>query len=48
MNHYKTNEMLVKDNYTLTELGDMMPWEREVYIIMITQHKEEEAKRWQQ
>jgi len=49
MNHFKTNEMLVAEhNYSLTELGDMMPWEREVYVIMITQRKEEEAKRWQQ
>ena len=31
--------------YSLTELNDMIPWEREVYTILLEQHlKEEEEK----
>ncbi|SVD54802.1 uncharacterized protein METZ01_LOCUS407656 [marine metagenome] len=28
--------------YSLTELDDMMPWEREIYIKLLLQHLEEE------
>ncbi len=28
--------------YSLTELDDMMPWEREIYIKLLVQHLEEE------
>ena len=31
--------------YSLTELEDMMPWEREIYVNLLTQHIEEENKR---
>ena len=31
--------------YSLTELDDMMPWEREIYIGLLIQHIEEENKR---
>jgi len=34
------------DKYTLTELDQMIPWEREIYITMLTQRiKEENEKR---
>ena len=31
--------------YSLTELENMIPWEREVYITLLIQHLEEEEKR---
>jgi|TARA_B110000977_G_scaffold197107_1_gene278877 hypothetical protein len=31
--------------YSLTELDNMMPWEREIYIGLLIQHIEEENKR---
>ena len=36
INHYK---------WSLTELDDMMPWEREIYVAMLKQYVEEENKR---
>ena len=35
-NHYK---------WSLTELDDMMPWEREIYVAMLKQFVEEENQR---
>jgi len=31
--------------YSLTELDDMMPWEREIYIKLLLQHLEEERQK---
>ena len=31
--------------YSLTELDDMMPWEREIYVAMLKQFVEEENQR---
>ena len=31
-------------NWSLTELDNMMPWEREVYIGLLIEHLEEEKK----
>jgi hypothetical protein len=31
--------------YSLTELEEMMPWEREIYISMLLNHLEEEKER---
>jgi hypothetical protein len=31
--------------YSLTELDDMMPWEREIYIGLLSQHIKEENER---
>jgi hypothetical protein len=31
--------------YSLTELDNMMPWEREIYINLLLQHLEEEKER---
>lgn len=28
--------------YSLTEIEDMMPWEREVYVMLLRQHIDEE------
>lgn len=34
--------------YTLTEIEMMMPWEREIYIILLLQAIEEEKKQRQE
>ncbi len=35
-NYYQTNFALMKfHNYTLEDLENMLPWERELYIIMV-------------
>lgn len=31
--------------YSLTELDNMFPYEREIYIALLNQHLEEEAKK---
>jgi hypothetical protein len=31
--------------YSLTELDNMMPWEREIYVDMLVEHIKEENKR---
>ena len=31
--------------YSLTELDNMIPWEREIYIKLLMQHLEEENER---
>ncbi len=46
MNHYKTNFALMQHHkYSLTELGDMMPWERDVYVNLLLAHLQEEERR---
>jgi hypothetical protein len=37
--------MMQHYNYSLTELDNMMPWEREIYVSMLKQHVEEENER---
>ena len=32
--------------YSLTELEEMLPWEREVYVSMLMKHIEEENERY--
>jgi hypothetical protein len=34
--------------YSLTELDNMMPWEREVYVAMLTEYIKEENERQKQ
>ena len=34
--------------YSLTELENMMPWEREIYVSLLHQHIEEENLKAQQ
>ena len=34
--------------YSLSELENMMPWEREIYIKLLLQHLEEEKERERQ
>ena len=36
--------MIQHHNWSLTEIDDMMPWEREVYIGLLIEHLEEQKK----
>jgi hypothetical protein len=36
--------MIQHHNWSLTELDDMMPWEREVYVGLLIEHLEEQKK----
>ena len=37
--------MMQHHNYSLTELENMIPWEREIYIGLLLNYLEEEKKR---
>jgi hypothetical protein len=44
--YYKFNFQLMQHHkYSLSDLENMMPWEREIYIIMLREYIEEENKR---
>lgn len=46
VNHYKTNfAMMQHHKYSLTELDNMVPWEREIYIALLKEHIEKENER---
>lgn len=40
--------MMQHHNYSLSELEDMMPWEREIYVGLLMEFIEEENKRMEQ
>lgn len=45
-NYFQTNFALMQHHkYSLTELENMMPWERQVYIDMLVKFLEEEKER---
>jgi len=45
-NYYNTNFQLMQHHkYSLTELDEMIPWEREIYINLLLQYLEEEKER---
>ena len=47
--YYKVNFALVQHHkYSLTDIENMIPWEREVYITLLKQHIEEEKLKQQQ
>ena len=47
--HYKINFALMQHHkYSLTELENMMPWEREIYLALLQQYIEEENLKQQQ
>lgn len=47
--YYKINFALVQHHkYSLTELEDMIPWEREIYITLLQQYLEDEKLKQQQ
>lgn len=49
MNMYQTNfAMMQHHKYSLTELEDMMPFERDVYVGLLAQYLEEEKRKSEQ
>ena len=47
--YFKTNFALMQPHkYSLTELENMIPWEREVYLNLLQQYIEEENLKAQQ
>jgi hypothetical protein len=45
-NYYTTNFALMQHHkYSLTELESMLPWERDIYITLLTQFIEEENQK---
>lgn len=48
-NYYTTNFALMQHHkYSLTELESMLPWERDIYITLLTQFIEEENEKIKQ
>jgi|TARA_R110000744_G_scaffold93021_1_gene179819 hypothetical protein len=37
--------MMQHHKYSLTELDEMLPWEREIYVGLLLNHLEEEEKK---
>ena len=49
VSYYKLNfAMMQHHKYSLTELENMIPWEREIYIALLTDHIEKENLKRQQ
>jgi len=49
MNHYQSNfNLMYIHKFSLTELENMMPWERQVYIAMLNNYIEEQKNKQQQ
>lgn len=48
-NHYITNFALMQHHhYSLTELDNMIPWEREIYVNLLSNYIKEENMKLQQ
>ena len=48
-NHYQTNFTLMQvHGYSLSELNEMIPWEREVYTALLLNHLKEQERRMKQ
>jgi hypothetical protein len=48
-NYYKINFALMQfHKYSLTEVENLIPWERDIYIGLLQQHLEDEKLRLQQ
>jgi len=49
MSYYELNFSLMQyHKYSLTEIENMIPWERDVYVVMLQNHLEEEKLKHQQ
>ena len=47
--YYRLNFALMQyHKYSLTEIENMIPWEREIYVALLKQHIEEENLKQQQ
>ena len=45
-NHYQTNfAMMQYHKYSLTELENMIPWEKDVYVNMLIKYLEQENEK---
>jgi hypothetical protein len=45
VNHFETNFTLMENhNYSLSDLENMMPWEREVYVALLMNHLKEKEQ----
>ncbi len=48
-NYFRLNFALMQyHKYSLTELENMMPWERDIYVGLLQQHLEEEQLKQRQ
>ena len=48
-NYYKINFALLQyHKYSLTEIENMMPWERDIYVELLRQHLKEEKEKQEQ
>ncbi len=48
-NYYKTNFALMQHHkYSLSDLENMIPWERDVYVNLLMAHIQEEERRQNQ
>jgi len=48
-NYYTTNFSLMQHHkYSLTELENMLPWERDIYVTMLIQYIEQENEKIKQ
>jgi len=48
-NYYETNFALMQHHkYSLTELDNMLPWEKSIYIAKLIQYLEEEREKQKQ
>ena len=48
-NYFRLNFALMQyHKYSLTELENMMPWERDIYVGLLQQHLEEEELKQKQ
>jgi len=46
-NYFKLNFALMQyHKYSLTEIENMMPWERDIYVALLKQHLEEEELKY--
>lgn len=49
LNYYKTNFALMQHHkYSIAELEEMIPFERDIYIMLLSQHIQQENERMQQ
>lgn len=49
LNYYKTNFALMQHHkYSIAELEEMIPFERDIYIMLLSQHIQQENERLQQ
>jgi len=45
-NYFKLNFSLMQyHKYSLTEIENMMPWERDIYVALLQNHLEEEEQK---